>query len=131
MATLIDLRFDPNLGDFVVTNGDIATIGDNAAMQQNVYLGLTLQVGFNQYAPDAGWNWMRYAKANLLPDDIKEISRQIKTLVEAMDFVVVADVTYVGFQPAGGAQAEHIFDVKTTTTFGTISVPAALGGFDA
>ena len=130
MTSLVDLRFDPLVGDLVLSNGDLETVSDNEAIQQNAYLGLTLQIGFNQYYPDAGWNWMRFAKANLAPAEIQEIIRQIKVLVEEMDFVVAAVPTYLGFQPAGQSQFEHIFDVKITSTFGTISVPAALGGFN-
>jgi len=131
MPNLVDLMFDPSTCDLVVENGDIKTVSDNEVVQQKAYLGITLQIGFNQYYPDDGWDWMKYSKATIGADDVKEIVAKIKSLCEEMDFVVSATPVYIGYQPVGSSQGEHIFDVKITSTFGTISVPAALGGFHA
>ena len=35
MTSLVDLRFDPLVGDLVLSNGDLETVSDNEAIQQN------------------------------------------------------------------------------------------------
>lgn len=131
MATLFELAFDQTFGDLAVENGDLVHVTDNEAVRQDAQLAMVLQIGFAQYAPDEGWNWMRYHKASLDSEEIASLLAEVQDLLERIDFVVEAVVTYVGFQLSVSGLGEHIFDVQLRTTFGTISVPAALGGFDA
>lgn len=131
MAALFEIYFDQDLGDFPVVNGDFGTVSDNEAVKQDAQLSMALQIGFNQYAPDMGWNWMKYFKAELDADEISDLIQDVITLLERIDFVVEAVVTYVGYQTVTSGLGEHIFDTQLRTTFGTVSVPAALGGFNA
>lgn len=131
MATLFELYFDQNLGDLPVVHGDFQVVADNEAVKQDAQLAMALQIGFNQYAPDEGWNWMRFFKAELDAVEIADLIQDVATLLERIDFVVEAVVTYVGYQTVTSGLGEHIFDAQLRTTFGTVSVPAALGGFNA
>lgn len=130
MSKIFDLLFDQSIGDCPVVDGDLLLVSDNEAIQQAAKLGTSLQIGFNQYSASAGWDWMRYGKANLTVSDITEICRQVKQLTERIDYVISAEVTYLGYFPVGSGQSEHVFDVKARTQFGTFSISSALGGFN-
>ena len=130
MATLFELAFAN--GDLVpvqVSPGvwDLAVVSDNEAVIQDATLNLNLQKGFNQYFPDAGWDLLKFYKADLAQADIDEICREVKLLAERIDFVVSATCTYLG-QNQVGSQFEQAFKVTAVTTFGTLEVPFALGG---
>lgn len=129
MATITDLAFVD--GDVVAVNvspgvWDLAVVEDNELVIQLAGLNLNLQRGFNQYSPDAGWDLFKYLGADLSQVDIDEISRQVKQLTENLSFVVSAKCTYLGFVPVG-RQSLHTFQVSAQTTFGTASIPYALG----
>lgn len=131
MSKIFDLFFDQSIGDCPVVDGDFVLVADNEAIQQAAQLAMSLQVGFNQYSATAGWDWMRYAKSNLSTSDVVEICRQVKLLTERIDYVISAEVTYLGYFPVGSGQTEHVFDVKARTQFGTFSISSALGGTNA
>jgi hypothetical protein len=135
MNTLTELAYNAAAGDLVVVETplgsgvfDLSVVGDSEAVNQDAALNLNLQSGFNQYTPDAGWDIFRYLNANLTQTDIEDICKQIKRLMERIDFVTGATCTYLGSQQVG-SQYIQIFDVRAMTTFGTIKVPYALGGF--
>lgn len=129
MATLTDLLFVA--GDFALTSsGDLSLTFDNEAIAQVANLNLALQIGFNQYTPSAGWDWMRYEKANLTQVDFDAICLEVKRMLEGLDFVISAECTYLGSDKIA-SQNEQIFDVSAQTIFGTLDVPFALGGLYA
>ena len=130
MATLFELAFaNGDLVSIQVSPGvwDLSVVADNEAVIQDSTLNLNLQQGFNQYCPDSGWDIMRFYRADLSQADIDEICRQVKRLIEAVDFVISGTCTYLGFNQVG-SQFEQRFNVSAVTTFGTLEVPFALGG---
>ena len=133
-ATLTDLAFNVALGDLAVVENpvgsgifDLSIVSDSEAVNQDAALNLNLQVGFNQYSPDTGWDIFKHLNANLTQTDIDEICKQVSRLMERIDFVVSATCTYLGSSQVG-SQYVQLFKVTATTTFGTIQVPYALGG---
>jgi len=129
--TLTDLAFSN--GDLVVIQVspgvyDLSTVTDNQAVEQGAGLTLNLQLGFNQYSPTEGWDVFRWLKANITSSDVAEICKQVKRLMERIDFVVEATCTYLGSQQEGPTEETQMFNIKLRTTFGTTEIPFALGG---
>lgn len=131
IPTLTDLAFsNGDLVEVQVSPGvyDLSTVTDNQAVQQGAGLTLNLQTGFNQYSPTEGWNIFQYLNANISSTDVAEICKEVKRLMERIDFVVEATCTYLGSQQEGPTEETQMFSVKIRTTFGTTELPLALGG---
>lgn len=129
MTQVTDFRFEN--GDFVLEDlgggvFDIATVSDNEAVIQAMSLNLDLQVRFNQYFPDAGWDWMSRLHADLDQTAIDDMVKEIKDLLGSIDFTRSAEVTYLG-----EIDGEAAFNILAETDFGTESIVYALGGRNA
>lgn len=110
-------------GDFVVRQGGLVEITDNEAILQTIDLGLRLQVGFNQYFPAAGWDWMRWLGAPIDQGDAEQICSEVKALCEAQSDVRSADVTYLGL-----VDEQQAFSIEISTAYGSEQLAYILGG---
>ena len=119
--SLVDAEFRD--GDFVVRNGDFVLVNDNAAIIQAVNLNLNTQIGFNQYAPLSGWDWMRWLGAPVGEREIKQIVVEVKLACESVADVISARVRYLG----NTSEDEFAFEIEVETIYGTDLVAYTLG----
>ena len=131
MPTFTDFAFqDGDLVPIEIAPGvfDLATVSDNEALEQDCLLNLNLQIGFNQYFPDDGWDVLGTLKGDLTPDTITKIASQVKRVVERVDFVKAATCTFLGSNRVGSGQTELVFQITADTTLGPLVLPFVLGG---